>query len=95
MILVSVNQKEDTQIKISGHAENEAVCHAVSGLFYALLEYLKESGCVLNRCLIREGNSEIIFKRKASEAVKMFICGIKAIGLEHREDLTLAISFAE
>ncbi len=90
MILVSVSEKEDTEIKIKGHAECDAVCHAVSGLFYALLEYLKESGFSFSKCLIEEGNSEIVFSGKAKEALKMFLSGIEAISREHKEELSLA-----
>ncbi len=95
MISVSVEENEDTRIKILGHAEKREVCHAVSGLFYALLEYLKESGCIFKKCRVLEGNSEIIFNGKAKEALKMFRCGIEIIGEKYREDLILAKEFAE
>ncbi len=90
MILVSTEENEDTRIKISGHAEKSEVCHAVSGLFYALLRYLKDAGCVFQKCQILEGNSEIIFRGEAKEALKMFVGGIEAIGEKYREDLILA-----
>ena len=95
MISVSVEENEDTRIKILGHAEKSEVCHAVSGLFYALLGHLKESGCIFQKCQILEGDSEIIFKGKAKEALKMFKCGIEIVGEKYREDLILARKFAE
>ncbi len=90
MIRVMLSEKEDTEIEISGHAEdNELVCAAVSGLFYALLGYLKESDCAPKLLYANHGDAKIVFEGTKKEAVKMFLAGLREIEKEHSENLMI------
>ena len=86
MIRVGISEKEDTEIEIKGHAENnELVCAAVSGLFYALLGYLKESDCTVNELRVECGNAKVVFEGRKEEALKMFKAGIYELEKEYGE----------
>ena len=88
MIRIEFSEKEDTEIELSGHACDELVCAAVSGLFYALLGYLKESGCVIKTFYAKSGKGKIAFSG-GKEAVRMFAAGLRAIEKEHSDDIAI------
>ncbi len=87
MISVSIKENEDTEIEVLGHADDELVCAAVSGLFYALLGYLKESGCEIKELCVDSGDAKIVFEGTRKEAVKMFYAGISGIEKNHSSNL--------
>ena len=88
MIRVKIAKNEDTCIEIKGHAEEDAVCAAVSGLFYALLGYLKDAGCVLE-IVANPGDAKVIFKGSKKEALRMFEIGLMEIEKTYENSLRI------
>lgn len=86
MIYAEISEGEDTVVKIKGHAD-EKVCAAVSGLFYALLAYLEESGSAIKKSTVEPGEAELVFNCENKEAFKMFTSGLYGIEKEHKESL--------
>lgn len=82
---------ERSKIVIKGHAHyakngEDIVCAGVSSLFYALAEVLTEKGLITE--FSAESGSAIIGFREMSEAVEMFLCGIKLLAENYPENVS-------
>lgn len=76
------------RLRLLGHAGysssgGDIVCAAVSGIFYALLGYLKNSSCTLKVNALGSGHADLECGPEGEEAMKLCCIGLLQIALTY------------